>query len=40
MDELILEFLTETNESLAEVDGQMVELERDPNNIELLSKIR
>lgn len=39
MDELILEFLTETNESLGEVDGQMVELERDPNNIELLSNI-
>ncbi len=39
MDELILEFLTETNESLGEVDGQMVELERDPNNVELLSNI-
>ena len=39
MDDLIAEFLTETNESLEELDVDLVRLEQDPNDKELLSKI-
>jgi len=30
MDDLLVEFLTETNESLTNLDGQMVQFEQDP----------
>lgn len=39
MEELIVEFLTETNESLGELDTALVQLEQNPNNKDLLSKI-
>lgn len=39
MDDLIVEFLTETNDSLGELDNSIVLLEQDPNNADLLSKI-
>ena len=39
MDDLIPEFLAETNESLAELDLDIVKLEQDPNNKDLLGKI-
>lgn len=39
MDDLITEFLTETNESLDELDVDLVNLERNPNDAALLSKI-
>ncbi len=39
MDELVTEFLTETNESLDELDNDLVNLEQNPNDTELLSKI-
>ena len=39
MDGLIVEFLTETNDSIGELDNSMVLLEQDPNNGDLLSKI-
>lgn len=39
MDELIGEFITETNESLEELDVDLVNLEKDPNDRDLLSKI-
>ncbi len=39
MDELVTEFLTETNESLEELDQDLVHLEQSPNDKELLSKI-
>lgn len=39
MDDLITEFITETNESLEELDNDLVNLEQDPNNTALLSKI-
>jgi two-component system, chemotaxis family, sensor kinase CheA len=39
MDDLLTEFLTETNESLNVVDGELVKLERDPNNSDVLSRI-
>jgi len=39
MDDLIDEFLTETNESLDELDVDLVTLEQNPNDVELLSKI-
>lgn len=39
MDDLILEFLTETNENLADLDTSLVELEQNPDNQELLSEI-
>jgi two-component system chemotaxis sensor kinase CheA len=32
MDDLLREFLTETNESLDTVDNQLVRFEQDPNN--------
>ncbi len=39
MDDLITEFLTETNESLAALDLDMVRLEQNPNDKELISSI-
>lgn len=39
MDDLIAEFLTETNESLDELDVDLVNLEQNPNDKDLLSKI-
>ena len=39
MDDLLREFLTETNESLSELDGEIVRLEQNPNDQELLSNI-
>jgi two-component system chemotaxis sensor kinase CheA len=39
MDELITEFLTETNESLEALDLDLVNLEQNPNDKDLLSKI-
>ena len=39
MDELIVEFLTETNESLEELDLDLVNLEQNPNDADLLGKI-
>ncbi|MDB5490538.1 MAG: Signal transduction histidine kinase CheA [Micavibrio sp.] len=39
MDELIVEFLTETTESLNELDNDLILLEQDPGNSALLSKI-
>ena len=39
MDDLLSEFLTETNESLAVLDVELVKLEQNPNDPELLSNI-
>jgi len=39
MDDLIAEFLTETNESLGALDLDMVKLEQNPNDKELISSI-
>src|SRR5690606_19637009 len=39
MDDLIVEFLAETNESLTELDKDLVKLEQNPNDADLLSKI-
>src|SRR6202035_3941461 len=39
MDDLLLEFLTETNESLDTVDNQLVRFEQDPNNAKILDNI-
>lgn len=39
MDDLIVEFLTETNESLSALDNDMVRLEQNPNDRDLLSSI-
>lgn len=39
MDDLIVEFLTETNESLEELDVDIVNLEKNPNDKDLLGKI-
>ncbi len=39
MDDLLSEFLTETNESLAELDVELVQLEQNPNDKELLGNI-
>ena len=39
MDELLSEFLTETNESLGVLDVELVKLEQNPNNPELLANI-
>jgi two-component system chemotaxis sensor kinase CheA len=39
MDDLLSEFLTETNESLSVLDVELVKLERNPNDPELLSNI-
>jgi two-component system chemotaxis sensor kinase CheA len=39
MDELLREFLTETNESLERVDAELVRFEQEPNNGEILGNI-
>lgn len=39
MDDLIAEFLTETTESLADLDADLVSLEQNPNDKDLLSQI-
>ena len=39
MDDLLLEFLTETNESLDVVDVELVKFEQDPNNAQILGNI-
>ena len=39
MDDLLSEFLTETNESLTVLDMDLVQLEQNPNDPELLSNI-
>ena len=39
MDDLLREFLTETNESIAQLDVELVRLEQTPNDPELLSSI-
>lgn len=39
MDDLLQEFLTETNESLDLVDTELVKFERDPHNADILSSI-
>lgn len=39
MDDLIAEFLTETNESLEALDNDIVNLEQNPNDTDLLSRI-
>ena len=39
MDDLLREFLTETNESLSELDGDIVELEQNPDDADLLGNI-
>ena len=39
MDDLLQEFLTETNESLERVDAELVRFEQEPNNGDILSNI-
>ena len=39
MDELLQEFLTETNESLNLVDAELVRFEQEPNNSKILGNI-
>src|SRR5471032_2400977 len=39
MDDLLKEFLVETNESLDVVDVELVRFEQDPNNAEILANI-
>jgi two-component system, chemotaxis family, sensor kinase CheA len=39
MDDLLREFLTETNESLERVDAELVRFEREPNNTQILGNI-
>src|ERR1700730_2652350 len=39
MDDLLREFLTETNESLDVVDVELVRFEQEPNNAKILDKI-
>src|SRR5712664_3920710 len=39
MDDLLQEFVTETNESLDLVDVQLVKFEQDPNNAKILDNI-
>src|SRR6266581_3016060 len=39
MDDLLREFLTETNESLDTVDNQLVKFEQDPNNAKILDNV-
>lgn len=39
MDDIVAEFLTETNESLGELDNALVSLEQNPNDAALISKI-
>src|SRR5438067_9302162 len=39
MDDLLREFLTETNESLDRVDAELVRFEQEPNNGDILGNI-
>ncbi len=39
MDDLIIDFITETNESIEELDADLVNLEKNPNDKDLLGKI-
>ena len=39
MDDLLSEFLTETNENLENLDVELVKLEQNPNDPELLGNI-
>jgi two-component system chemotaxis sensor kinase CheA len=39
MDDLLSEFLTETSENISVLDGELVRLERNPNDPELLGNI-
>src|SRR5581483_5227132 len=39
MDDLLREFLTETNESLGVVDVELVRFEQEPNNAQILANI-
>ncbi|MCX8506966.1 MAG: Hpt domain-containing protein, partial [Alphaproteobacteria bacterium] len=39
MDDLLSEFLTETNENISVLDSELVKLERNPNDPELLGSI-
>lgn len=39
MDDLLVEFLTETSENLAAIDVELVKFEQEPNNQEILSNI-
>jgi two-component system chemotaxis sensor kinase CheA len=39
MDDLLREFLTETNESLDRVDAELVRFEREPNNASILANV-
>jgi two-component system, chemotaxis family, sensor kinase CheA len=39
MDDLVVEFLTETNESLDLVDVELVKFEQDPNNVRILDNV-
>ncbi|MGE0603429.1 MAG: Hpt domain-containing protein, partial [Xanthobacteraceae bacterium] len=39
MEDLLREFLTETNESLDVVDNELVRFEQEPNNAEILGRI-
>src|SRR5690606_15619772 len=39
MEDLLQEFLTETNESLDVVDNELVRFEQEPNNAEILGRI-
>src|SRR5215218_10453791 len=39
MDDLLREFLTETNESLDTVDVELVRFEQDPNNAKILDNV-
>ena len=39
MDDLLTEFLTETNESLDVVDCELVKFEQEPNNAQILDNI-
>ena len=39
MDDLLREFLLETNESLDTVDNQLLQFEQDPNNAKILDNI-
>ena len=39
MDELLGEFITEANENLSQLDNDIINLEKDPNNSSLLGNI-
>ena len=39
MDDIIAEFLEETRDALGDLDNDLLQLEQDPENMELISKI-